>query len=83
MDIRKFSKFIIALGAIAFLSGIIYWGANEPLSQKTKRIDTYFEIQRQNLSRASRQKEATKVIIAGVIVTVVGVGMFAAAKKKD
>lgn len=81
MDFKKLSIFIIVLGLLILAVGGGMYIKNRQVSARGGILGQLKALD-QNMYRKPKRETATKVIIAGAIVSFVGVGVMVSAKKK-
>lgn len=86
MDFKKLAIFVIIIGVLAIGYGGIQWISNQPKEfQRTGNFqrdsNTNFRINVANLAGLSKQEDAKKIMIAGGIVFIIGIGIFVSLKK--
>lgn len=93
MNFKTMAYFIITLGIAVMLFGGAQFIANLPKkfdrSQSEMTIfgrndlGNYFNTQAENYTREEKRKTATVIMIAGGVLSFLGIGVYMAAKKKD
>jgi uncharacterized membrane protein YidH (DUF202 family) len=92
MDFKKFGLVIIFLGILILGYGAIQFGANQPKKFDKSESKTgifggrddlgnWLETQTINLERKHKSKQATKIMLAGGVVLIIGGGIRFSAKK--
>ncbi len=92
MDFHKLARFIIALGVVVLIYGGIQILVNMPEKfdrSKSQRgpfggrndIGNWLDTQRANSAREQNRKSAVKFLIAGAVVTFLGIGVNASSRK--
>ena len=92
MDIKKLSKFIIALGIVILTVGAIKLVINQPQKYTPSErngfadalqgnIDPRWQVADANMIAQIEREKATKIMIAGGVILFIGIGVFASAKK--
>ncbi len=85
MDFRKFGAFVLAIGLLVALYGVIQIAANQPVKEKRSSegglMDALSEMGSaitsfaENADRQHRRNAAVKVIFAGAVVALLGIGL--------
>lgn len=89
MNLRLFSKFVIAVGAFILFCGFVYYVDNIPEqldSKKYRGVDNwskYFRKEAENARRMRNLGDAAVVLMIGGAITVVGVGLFVSSRKSE
>lgn len=92
MNVSTIAKFIIVLGVAGLLGGGVLYGANQPEKFRPSArsgdffggiddIGNRFEVENRNRERTRQRGTAVKVMIAGAVVTFIGIGVKVSSKK--
>jgi hypothetical protein len=86
MDSKKLGKVALILGLLVLAFGAVQWASNSP-GKKINRVEgsglAFEKVWGHDIRSSEKRDNATKILIAGGVITLVGLGLSYSSNKKE